>query len=129
MQPQERNVCALLMKLLMSWYNVLFLTCEHCRFVQVLIFLFFLFSIGKLVILQNFRFKFCVMFGLQKENEKQSENLYYNFFGWIFCNSFFCTINGGWLFAGNDEDRVHNSVHVLYFSLFAYMYAYLGLSV
>ena len=39
MQSQERNVCALLMKLLMSWYNVVFLTSGYCRFGQVLIFL------------------------------------------------------------------------------------------
>ena len=38
MQSQERNVCALLMKLLMSWYNVVFLTSGYCRFGQVLIF-------------------------------------------------------------------------------------------
>ena len=39
MQSQERNVCALLMKLLMSWYSVLLLTCGYCKFGQVLIFL------------------------------------------------------------------------------------------
>ena len=38
MQPQERNVCALLMKLLLSWYNVVFLTSGYCRFGQVFIF-------------------------------------------------------------------------------------------
>ena len=36
MQSQERNVCARLMKLLMSWYNVVFLTSGYCRFGQVL---------------------------------------------------------------------------------------------